>query len=198
MKLPAPKHDGPLSLESTLAGRRTVRAYRAENSLLLADLAQLLWSGQGVTSSEAYRTAPSAAALYPIDLYVVAGKVDGLDAGIYRYRPSDHELLAVSKGDRRKDVVAVSFDHGWMADCPAHIVLNLMVDRMTPKFGEMGLRFALLEAGHIAQNLLLQAVSLGLGAAPICAYDGSKLNAVLGLGEADDPAYLITVGRRSN
>ncbi len=198
MKLPAPRDDGPLSLESVLAARRTVREYRADHPLLLADLAQLLWSGQGVTSPEEYRAAPSAAALYPIDLYVVAGMVDGLDAGIYRYLPSGHELVAVSEGDRRKDVVAVSFDHGWMADCPAHIVLNLVVDRMTPKFGEMGLRFALLEAGHIAQNLLLQAVSLGLGAAPICAYDGPKLKTVLGLGGADDPAYLITVGHGSS
>ena len=198
MKLPVPKNDGRLSLESMLATRRTVREYKSEKSLHLSDLAQLLWSGQGVTSPQEYRTAPSAAALYPIDLYVVAGLVDGLDAGIYRYLPSSHELAAVSEGDRREDVVAVSFDHGWMADCPAHIVLNLMVDRMTPKFGELGLRFALLEVGHIAQNLLLQAVSLGLGAAPICAYDGGKLKTVLGLGEADDPAYLITVGHAAN
>lgn len=193
--LPRPIVDGGPSLHALLARRRTVRAYDTAAPLSLADAAQLLWSAQGVTEPAlGYRTAPSAGPVFPFETDLVAGAVDGLAAGVYRYDPAAHAIARRGEGDRRADVVGVSFNHAWLSDAPAFIVLSMIVERMAPKYGAAGERFALLEGGHIAQNILLEAEALGLGAAPICAYDGAKLRAVLGLATNEDPVYLLCVG----
>ena len=143
-----------------------------------------------------YRTAPSAGPVYPFESYLVAGAVEGLEPGVYRYDPTAHDLTRTAEGDLRAAVVGVAFNHDWLADAPAFVVLSMIVERMIPKYGDGGTRFALLEGGHIAQNILLQAESLDLGAAPICAYVPDKLRAVLGLAENEDPVYLLTIGRK--
>jgi SagB-type dehydrogenase family enzyme len=197
MRLPSPRTRGGIPLYDVLAGRRTVRAYDASAPLSLRAASQLLWAAQGATSAEGYRTAPSAGPVYPFETFLVAGDVESLEPGVYRYLPPDHAVARTALGDKRADVIAVSFNHDWMATCPAYIVLGMIVARMAPKYGAAGERFALLEAGHIAQNLLLAAESMGLGAAPICAYDGAGLKGALGLDDEIDPVYLITVGSRT-
>lgn len=195
--LPRPIVEGGPELHALLARRRTIRSYDTAASLSLADAGQLLWSGQGITEPAlGYRTAPSAGPVFPFETYLVAGAVTGLAPGVYRYDPAAHAITRTRDGDLRAGVVGVSFNHAWLADAPAYIVLSMIVERMEPKYGAAGARFALLEGGHIAQNILLEAEALGLGAAPICAYDGGKLGAVLGLAANEDPVYLLTVGHK--
>ena len=103
MKLPEANRDGKLSLEKVILGRRSVREFRDE-TLTLAEVAQLLWAAHGTTSPFGYRTVPSAGALYPLEIFVLTGKVDGLSAGVYRYGPKNHDLTATGEGDRRSDL----------------------------------------------------------------------------------------------
>lgn len=197
ISLPRPTVGGGAPVHDLLARRRTVREYDTQTPLSLEDAAQLLWSGQGITEPEqGYRTAPSAGPVFPFESYLVAGAVDGLAPGVYRYDPKAHDLAPVAAGDLRNAVVEVAFNHDWLPDAPAFVVLSMIVERMIPKYGDGGARFALLEGGHIAQNILLQAESLNLGAAPICAYIPEKLRDVLGLAENEDPVYLLTIGRK--
>ena len=100
IKLPKPREDGKTSVESALRHRRATREFR-NTPLTLAEVSQLLWAAQGITSPDGKRTAPSAGALYPLEVFVVAGSVESLPAGVYRYRPQGHDLSRVTDGDKR-------------------------------------------------------------------------------------------------
>lgn len=192
--LPAARRDSGIALEKTLAGRRSVREFRAA-ALSLAEITQLLWAAQGVTTRGAYRTAPSAGALYPLELYAVAARVEGLAPGVYRYDPAAHRLVAVADEDRGAELARAAFGQDWLSEAPVILVLAGVEHRTTRKYGRRGERYVLLEAGHAAQNALLQAVALGLGAAVVGAFDDEQVRKTLGLGAAERPLYLIPVGR---
>jgi SagB-type dehydrogenase family enzyme len=132
--LPAPtiRHDS--SLEANLRARRSVREFAAE-PLPLATLAQLLWAAQGVTSSAGERTAPSAGALYPLEVYVVAGNVRGVAAGVYRYEPQGHALRLHSEGDRRRALAHAALGQSGLADAAAVLVITAVYARTSGKFG---------------------------------------------------------------
>ena len=191
--LPAPSLEGRLSLERVLAGRRSQRELRGA-AIPLAALAQLLWAAQGVTHGRGYRTAPSAGALYPFELFAVAGLVDGLAAGIYRYRPDEHDLLAERRGDYRHAVMTSAHQQVWIADAAVILSLSAVPARTTGKYGGRGINYIRMEAGHIAQNVCLQAVALGLGATPVGAFDDAALKAVLPGAADEEPVYLLPVG----
>ncbi len=191
--LPNPQFDSGISLEQTLAERRAVREY-ADQPLELADLSQLLWAAQGITNLQGYRTAPSAGALYPLELYVVSGKVSGLPAGIYHYRPQRHELVHTLEGDHRNSLAKVALGQRPVADAPAVIVFTAIYQRTARKYGNRAVRYVHMEVGHATQNLILQATALKLATVVIGAFNDSSVSRVIRLPEAHEPFYLIPVG----
>lgn len=191
--LPAARHDGAVALEKALSARRSVREFRAEG-LDLAEVGQLLWAAQGVTGG-GHRTAPSAGALYPLEAYVVAIRVDGLAAGVYRYEPVAHRLARTAAWDRGSHLGRAAYGQDWLREAAAIVVLAGVERRTTVKYGHRGERYVSMEAGHAAQNVLLQAVALGIGATPVGAFDDARVHQLLGLNVAEQPLYLIPVGR---
>jgi SagB-type dehydrogenase family enzyme len=192
--LPAPKLDGDLSLEAAIQARRSVREYD-DAPLSLAELGQLLWSAQGITSPNGFRSAPSAGALYPLETYIAVGNVAELSPGIYHYAPAPHTLRLVATGDRLAEVTAAALFQRWIADSAVVIALAAVYRRTTRRYGERGIRYVHMEAGHAAQNIYLQAVALGLGTVVVGAFQDEATRAVLALPEDQEPLYLIPVGR---
>ena len=191
--LPDATKDLEMSLEAALQARRSVRDFAA-SPIDLEALAQLSWAAQGVTSSEGFRTAPSAGALYPLELFVVAGNVPSLPAGIYRYKSKRHQLLPVVSGDRRQELATAALHQTWIADAPAVVVVAALFERTTGKYGERGIRYVHIEAGHAAENLCLQAVSLGVGTTVVGAFSDDSVKRVLDLAD-EEPLLLIPVGK---
>lgn len=194
LKLPSFKTEGNVALEKTLAQRRSVRDFRGD-PVTLVELSQILWAAQGVTNSRGFRTAPSAGALYPLEVFVVAGRVDGLASGVYRYKPAGHELLRVFEGDRRGDLASSALNQSWVKDAPACIVIAAVFDRTTGKYRERGVRYVHMEAGHAAQNVCLQAVALGLGTVVVGAFQDREVKQVLHMLDSEEPLAIIPLGR---
>lgn len=190
-----PDQAGRLTLEATLAKRRSVREF-SQGSLTPAEISQLLWAGQGITSQAGYRTAPSAGALYPLELYVAIGRVESLPAGVFRYQPSKHALEPVGAGDRRRQVSRAALSQAWISDSAAIVAVAAMARRTTRKYGERGLRYIYMEAGHVAQNICLQAVSLDFAVTPVGAFRDDEIRHVLEMGPEAEPIYLLPIGRR--
>ncbi|MFH0847642.1 MAG: SagB/ThcOx family dehydrogenase [Chloroflexota bacterium] len=195
MKLPEPRYDSDFSLEKAIVERRSVRDY-ADQSLKLEEVSQLLWAAQGITSESGLRSAPSAGALYPLELYAVVGKVTGLDAGVYRYEPEGHQLAKVLSGDLRAALARAALGQDSVGDGTVSFVFTAVYGRTTGKYGERGERYVHMEAGHAAENLLLEAVALGLGAVPIGAFYDDEVAKLLNLGAEEVPLYIIPVGRK--
>lgn len=191
--LPPPRPASPVSVEEALASRRSVRHF-ADAPLTLADAAQLVWAAQGITHAEGLRTAPSAGALYPLEIYLVAGTVAAAPAGVYRYLPAHHRLERTVAGDLRRALAAAAFHQNWIAEAPAMIVIAAVVRRTRLKYGERGERYVHIEAGHAAQNVGLQAVALGLGTTLVGAFADAEVKRVLGLTE-EEPLLLVVVGK---
>ncbi|NQU09999.1 SagB/ThcOx family dehydrogenase [bacterium] len=194
ISLPSPSTNGTTTVEAALRQRRSTRQYQGQ-ALRLAEVAQLLWSAAGVIRPDGRRPAPSAGALYPLEVSVVAGHVRDLAAGVYRYHPATHELQLIAAGDRRRDLQAAALGQDCVGEAPVVIVLTAVYERTTRKYGPRGIRYVHLEAGHAAQNICLQAVSVGLGVVPIGAFDDARVRGVLGLPHAEQPLYLLPVGK---
>lgn len=192
--LPQPRTDGSFPVERALQQRRSVRHYGGA-PLALGEIGQLLWAAQGITSRDGFRTAPSAGALYPLELALVAGNVTGLTPGVYRYDPSAHALIPAAAGDRRAELARAALGQQWMETAPAVIAFCAVEERTTRKYGRRGVGYVYIEVGHAAQNVFLQAVALGLGAAVVGAFDDDRAAAILGLPEEARPLYLMPVGR---
>jgi len=187
VKLPQPERRGPLSLEEALARRRSQRTFTNE-PLTAEMLSQLLWASSGVTHEDGHRTAPSAGALYPLEIYLASA------SGFFHYEPRAHQLAMVLEPDLRREISRASLDQEALMEAPAVFVLAAVYERTAAKYGPRAERYVHLEAGHVAQNLLLQPVSLGLGAVPIGAFDDEKLHRALGLPRNHRPVYLVPVG----
>ncbi len=195
LRLPSPTTSGGASLNEALAWRRSVRDFTSE-PLSPVHLGQLLWAAQGVTSETGARTAPSAGGTYPLEVYVVVGPGSPpLEAGLYRYVPAEHALYALRRGiDLRAQLAAVAGGQHWVADAPVNLVLAGAYERTTGVYGDRGRRYVELEAGHAAQNVLLQATALGLGAAPVGAFDDAGVHRVAEMDASETPLYIIPVG----
>lgn len=193
--LPEPVDSGDMSLEQLLQQRRSVREYR-DTALRLADISQLLWSAQGITHARGYRTAPSAGALYPLELYVVAGNVEDLAPGVYHYQAVANRLSKTRTGDQRRSLARSALAQTWIADAPAVVVFAAVYTRTTRKYGERGERYVHMEVGHAAQNLFLQAAALGLDTVVVGAFRDDQLADVLQLPAEVQPLVLMPVGRK--
>lgn len=194
VELPRPVLDGAVSLERALRQRRSVREY-AGTGVTRAEVAQLLWAAQGLSGSDGMRTAPSAGALYPLEVYLVAGDVEALPGGVHRYDPEGHTLELLAEGDARPRLSAAALGQDCVRTGAAVIVLVSVPSRTTPKYGARGKRYVYMEAGHVAQNICLEATALGLGTVTVGAFDDEAVARALGLRSGEQPLYLLPVGR---
>ena len=187
MALPKPRLQGELSLEETLAQRRSVRSF-TEEKLTLEEISQLLWAAQGLTAAWGGRTAPSAGALYPLEVYVATAN------GLYHYVPQGHKVIIESQDDLRQGLWEAGLKQDAISNAPAVFVITAVYERTAKKYGGRAERYVKLEAGHACQNILLQAVALRLGAVPIGAFYDDQVQAALSLPPDHQPLYLIPVG----
>lgn len=194
INLPPPSHDGQTSLEEALSGRRSIRQY-SPSALNLAEISQLLWAAQGINRPGGYRTAPSAGALYPLEVYLISGEVNQLEAGIYRYEPNEHRLEQLMEGDVRSQLSKAALGQEAIKDAPAVILISAVYQRTTGKYGRRGMRYVHMEVGSAAENIYLQAESLDLGTVFIGAFYDDQVSRVINLDPGEAPLCLMPVGR---
>ncbi|UCG51349.1 MAG: SagB/ThcOx family dehydrogenase [Candidatus Latescibacterota bacterium] len=195
VKLPDPVHDSGMSLESALRKRRSVREY-AKEPLTLPEVSQLLWSAQGVTDRvEGLRTVPSAGALFPLEVYLVAGQVTDLPSGVYKYRPRGHDMLHISGGDKRRDLASAAIRQSCVGRGAIVIVLSAVYERVTSTYGTRGIMYVDNEVGLAAENVCLQAVAMNLGTVYVGAFDDRRVKKILGMPGNERPRCLLPVGR---
>lgn len=188
VRLPPPKTQGGMAVAEALANRRSVREF-SERLLTQEGIAQLCWAAQGITDKAAgFRTAPSAGALYPAVVFVVDA------SGAYEYEPAAHALRQVIAGDPRLDLHRASYDQRSVGTAPFCMVIAVDVSRTATKYGNRAERYCLIEAGHIAQNVLLQATADGLAGVSVGAFDDRKIAALLKLPPNLQPVYLLPIG----
>jgi len=184
----------PASLEELLRQRRSIRNY-TDAPLMQEEVMKLLWAGQGITVAWGGRTAPSAGALYPLELYVAVGNVENLAPGVYRYDPRQNKLSLLKEGDVRKSLALASLGQSSVADAAIDIVIAAVYKRTTAKYGSRGERYVHIEVGHAAQNICLQATALDLGVVTIGAFEDAAVAKIIGMSPDEVPLYVISVGR---
>jgi len=193
--LPPPRTLGRVSVEQALRGRRSVREFSSP-VLTLEEVGQLLWAAQGITHQDDHRTAPSAGPLYPLELVMVAGEVEGLEAGAFRYAPKGHLLRMLRPGDLRVGLVGAALRQNWMKGAGAIFVFAGVYERTSVRYRERAPRYVHMEVGHAAQNLHLQAGALGLGTTVVGAFQDDAVQDLLGLESEERPLAMMPVGRR--
>ncbi len=197
VELPQPEREGTLTVERTIEDRRSVRSY-VPGSLALEEVGQLLWSAQGITEERrGFRAAPSAGALYPLTLYLVAGEVEGLEAGVWRYLPAQHAIERVVAGDVRENLSNAALRQDSLASAQVTLAIAADYDITAMRYGPRAERYVHIEVGHVGQNIYLQAESLGLGTVAIGAFDDNAVAGVLGIPENESPLYLMPVGLKA-
>lgn len=191
--LPAPNLGRAGSVEDALRRRRSARSYAAR-PVTLAAIAQLLWAAQGTTGPDGRRSAPSAGALYPLELHLVAARVDGLAPGVYRYLPATHSLRLARDGSAAPALMHAAMDQPAVGMAGAVVVIAAVEERSARKYGVRAGRYAAFEAGAAAQNLALQAAAIGLGSVVIGAFDDVAVARTLGLAANERPVVLMPIG----
>ncbi|MDD2998932.1 MAG: SagB/ThcOx family dehydrogenase [Candidatus Riflebacteria bacterium] len=194
ISLPDATSSGTLSLEKAIASRRSIRSF-VDAAVSLAQISQLLWAAQGITSPQkGFRAAPSAGATYPLSLFLITGNVETLAPGVYLYHPRQHALEKIVDGDRREQVCQAALSQRFIASAPAVIAIAGVLSRTTRRYGKRGEIYVYMEAGHAGQNIYLQAASLGLGTVAVGAFKPDQLASSLELLNSETPLYLFPVG----
>ncbi len=197
IKLPAPKHRGTLSVEQAIYDRRSVRRF-AKVPISLEDVSQILWAAGGSTvdgMTGPTRAYPSAGAVYPLEIYLVAGNVTGLSPGIYLYDWKKNMLILMKKGDLRAQLAKAALSQGMIREAPVTIVVTAVHAKTARRYGERGaVRYVSMDAGHLGQNVHLQAESLGLGTVMVGAFIDNEVLKVLGVKD-ELPVYMMPVGK---
>jgi len=182
-----------MSVEKAIASRRSHRVF-SDKKIPLAALGQLLWAGQGVTDKHGRRTAPSAGALYPLELYLIVGAAEDLGQGIYKYQPTGHGLTLIAQGDFRRELAAAALRQSSIAESAVILAIAGVKKRTSKKYGRRAAQYIMLEAGHVGQNISLQAEALCLGTVVIGAFDDEELKKLLRMGSDENPISLMPVG----
>jgi SagB-type dehydrogenase family enzyme len=191
--LPGIAQDGTVSVESSIQNRRSVRHFTDE-PVSVQELAQLLWAGQGMSEvleepppgfgnwewKGGFRTAPSAGALYPLELYLVVGTAEDIDPGVYRYAPLEHGLVKTEDGDLREALWDAALRQGAIREAPVTILIAGVVERTAVKYGGRAEQYVLIEVGAAAENIFLQAGAIGLGTVFIGAFDDEAVPQAFG------------------
>lgn len=195
--------EGQGEFDQLLASRRSSRDLQA--SIAYADLVALLWSSAATTGTLqegdgpvfALRATPSAGGLHPIDVYVIANRVEGIDRGVYYFHPFKEELQLLGRADASRMAGDGFFFQEFIAEAAAIFLLVANFQRTTWKYGERGYRLCLLDAGHLAQNLVLKAIDLGCRCVPIAGFHDALLAAELGIdGVTEALVHSVLVGGR--
>ncbi|MGQ9552687.1 MAG: SagB/ThcOx family dehydrogenase [Anaerolineae bacterium] len=187
--LPPPDSEGGIPLTQALAKRRSLREYGLR-ALSMQELSQLLWATQGITDWRGFRTAPSAGATYPLEVYLATGD------GLFHYEPQGHQLRRLGQQDLRSALAGAALQQGWVREAPAVFIFTAVAERTSRRYGQRAERYINMEIGHAAQNLLLQAVALGLGGVPVGAFEDDKVAKVLALPKDEAPLYIVPVGKQ--
>jgi SagB-type dehydrogenase family enzyme len=196
IKLSKPTLDGKVSIEKVLNERRSVRAYK-DTPLTEKNVSQLLWAGQGITDeSSKKRTAPSARAKYPLELYLVVFNVQGIEKGVYKYVPDGHTIVKVFADDKNDAIVKACNSQASISKCPAAFIIAGNYLKMSEKIDDVTIRFTQTEVGHVSQNISLQAVALDLGTVVIGGFQQDLLSEVLEFPDNTKPIYVMPVGNK--
>jgi len=194
IKLPPPIVKGKISLEEALKKRRSERDFQ-DKALTLRQVSQILWAAQGITEERGFkRAAPSAGALYPLELYLVVKKVEELEAGVYHYHPADHTLYLMLRGNCQMTLAKACLGQMFIAGAPVSVVIAAEYERTTAKYGKRGLRYVHIEVGHVGENICLQVVALGLGTVTVGAFWDDEVSHLLSLPGNYKPLYVLPVG----
>jgi SagB-type dehydrogenase family enzyme len=187
LKLPKSNFNGSISLEQTIAARRSWRDFRSD-SLTLEQIGQLAWAAQGQDTKSKYRTAPSAGATYPLELFIVT------EQGLFHYLLDKHALEKLTDQDIRSALASAAWGQEFIEAAPLTLVFAAEFDRTTRRYGKRGNRYVYMEAGHAAQNVHLQAEALGLGSVAVGAFDDLGVSRVLSLPSHLEPIYMVVAG----
>lgn len=193
--LSPPQTEGGAPIWDALRQRRSARSFQG-TPLQEAHLSQLLWAAQGITARShglGLRTAPSAGALYPVETYLVLHAVEGIDPGIYHYAPEHHALDALRSGDFRAEIARAALDQETAYLANLVLVWTAVFQRARWKYRQRAYRYVYLDAGHIAQNVALAAVALGLGSCQIAALYDEEVNALLDVDGIEESAVYMTI-----
>ena len=203
--LPSPSQKGDVSLEETIAKRRSIRHFTSE-AISQLQLSQILWAAQGITDTRLkYRSAPSAGATYPLEIFVVCGRngIEDMADGIYHYHIDSHSLALRYSGDVRLELAKAALDQEYIYEAPVDIIICAVYSRTLVDYGDRGERYVHIEVGHAGQNIYLQATALGLATVAIGAFDDERVGKVLGLDKEYkplsimEPLYIMPVGRQA-
>ena len=203
IKLPQPSYKSETSIEEALRRRRSIREYE-DKPLTIKHVSQLFWAAQGVTKPDpwlragGFKTAPSAGATYPLEIYMVVKEdgVEELEPGIYHYLPKTHEIELIKKGDYSRELMEAALGQEWVGAAPVNMVITAIYERTTRRYGDRGIRYVHMEVGHVGENIYLQCMSLGLGCVVIGAFYDDQVKEILGVDEA--PLYIIPIGFRKS
>lgn len=188
---------GNISLEDAISKRRSWRSY-SDSPLSSSDISQLLWAAQGITDKQrGLRAAPSAGALYPLELYVVAGYVDGLEPGIYKYDQQKHGIAKIEDGDYRGELSKMALSQEWVEKAPASLVICAVYERVTRKYGQRGEQYVHMEVGAVAENVYLQATSLDIGTVFVGAFRDEDVQKVLRAPRNEKPLCIMPLGKKA-
>jgi len=193
VKLPEPDTSGRSHIEELIAKRRSVRKY-ADRELSKSVISRFLWAAQGISSEDGLRTSPSAGALYPLEIHVVAGEGSELESGTYRYVPDEHTLVQEITGDVREKLSKAALSQPMIKNAPVSIVISAVYPRITGKYGKRGLQYTHMEAGHAAQNVYLLGVELGIGTCAVGAFEDEEVRKVLKLPANEEPLCILPLG----
>jgi SagB-type dehydrogenase family enzyme len=200
-QLPDAENKGNVSVEEALCNRRSHRSY-LKTRISAQDLSQILWAAYGITRPlERYpemrgglRSAPSAGARYPLEIYVFAGNVSGMKSGVYKYVSQSHTLVCIIDKDMRKELSVAALYQKMLRIAPACLLFCAVFDRTTQGYGERGQRYVFAELGHSAQNVYLQAEALHLGTCATGAFNDDDVRRVIPLPDDEEPLYLMPIG----
>ncbi|MCC7573173.1 MAG: SagB/ThcOx family dehydrogenase [Candidatus Methanofastidiosum sp.] len=187
--------DGEESLESILYKRKSVRSFKSSR-ISFQQLSNLLFATYGVRNNGPYKTVPSAGALYPLAIYIAIGKesLEEINAGVYRYVPITNCLELVKEGDTRRSIAINCLGQAFISKAPISIIISANFERMKYKYGNRGIRYTIMEAGHSCQNLELSAISLGLASCPVGAFSDNEIIKTTGLSSYEIPLYVVPIG----
>jgi SagB-type dehydrogenase family enzyme len=181
------------NLEITIGKRRSLRKY-IDKEFSESIISRILWAAQGISSKDGLRTAPSAGAIYPLEIHVVAGKGSGIEPGAYRYDPEENAVSQEIQGDIRARLSEAALSQPMIREAPISLLITAIYARITGRYGKRGIRYTHMEAGHVAQNIYLLGVELGIGTCAVGAFDDEEVRKVLKLPANEEPLYILPLG----
>lgn len=203
IQLPEPRFDSDFSIEEVMLKRRSHRNF-VKSAISLEDLSQVLWAAYGITKADdsreifrgGFRTAPSAGATFPLEIYAIVGKVNDLESGVYRYISDGHKLVKISDDDIKSSLAKAALNQEMIEDAPVSLLFSAVFERTTQRYGDRGKkRYVCMEIGHVAQNVYLQVEALGLGTCAIGAFNDKKVSEAMHLRKEEEPLYIMPIGK---